>query len=333
MKRPGIREYGLLLLLALMWGSSFTFIKISVHAYSPLVVASGRLAFAALVLWCFALIRKSEMPKGRRAWISTFVVALVGNALPFFLISYGEIRVDAGLAAILMSTVPLTTVVLAHFVTHDEKLTPGKVIGVVLGTIGVIVLVGPETLSGLGGEFLFQLAILVAAVGYAVSSLVARNLRDQPRIGSTAVILTFAAMMLIPFTLILDRPWTMDWDVEGAVAILYLGMFPTGIAMFLILQLIAVAGASFLVFNNYLVPAVGVLISFVVLGEVPQPNALLALAIILGGIAASQMRFGRKPGQAEGAVAKSDPMAPVMEAPKDQAVQIKDGAKGPGKSP
>ncbi|MEQ8287127.1 DMT family transporter [Thalassospira sp.] len=315
MTRPGIREYALLLILALMWGSSFTFIKISVHAYSPLVVAAGRLTFAALVLWCFALIRKSDMPKGRRAWVSTFLVALVGNAIPFFLISYGETRVDAGLAAILMSTVPLTTVVLAHFFTHDEKLSLGKVIGVVLGTIGVIVLVGPETLSGLGGEFLFQLAILVAAVGYAISSLVARNLRDQPRIGSTAVILTFAAAMLIPFTLILDRPWTMDWHLEGALSILYLGMFPTGIAMFLILQLIAVAGASFLVFNNYLVPAVGVVISFIVLGEVPQPNALVALAVILAGIAASQMRFKRKSVSLDANGAKNDPIAPVMEVP------------------
>lgn len=318
MTRPGIREYGLLLLLALMWGSSFTFIKISVHAYSPLVVACGRLGFAALVLWIFALLRKSDMPMGRRAWISTFLVALIGNAIPFFLISYGETRVDAGLAAILMSTVPLTTVVLAHFFTDDEKLTLGKVIGVVLGTIGVIVLVGPETLSGLGGEFLFQLAILVAAVGYAISSLVARNLRDQPRIGSTAVILTFAAAMLLPFTLILDQPWTMEWDASGALAIMYLGMFPTGIAMFLILQLIAVAGASFLVFNNYLVPAVGVVISFIVLGEVPQPNALIALAVILCGIAASQMRFGRKDAVSVPASEKCDPMAPVMEAPESE---------------
>ena len=318
MTRPGFREYLLLVLLALMWGSSFTFIKIGVHAYSPLVVASGRLAFAALVLWCLALIRKSEMPSGRRAWISTFMVALVGNAIPFFLISFGEIKVDAGLAAILMSTVPLTTVVLAHFFTQDEKLSTGKVIGVILGTIGVIVLVGPETLSGLGGEFLFQLAILVAAIGYAISSLVARNLRDQPRIGSTAVILTFATLMLMPFTLIVDQPWTMNWDLEGALAIMYLGMFPTGIAMFLILQIIAVAGASFLVFNNYLVPAVGVLISFLILGEVPQPNALIALAIILGGIAASQMRFGRKSQPADAAGAKVDPMAAVMEAPEGE---------------
>lgn len=315
MTRPGIREYGLLLILAMMWGSSFTFIKIGVHAYSPLVVAAGRLVFAALVLWGLAFLRKSDLPKGRRAWVSTFIVALVGNAIPFFLISYGETRVDAGLAAILMSTVPLTTVVLAHFFTHDEKLTLGKVIGVVMGTIGVIVLVGPETLAGLGGEFLFQLAILVAAVGYAISSLVARNLRDQPRIGSTAVILSFAAMMLLPFALVIDRPWTMQWDPGAAMAIMYLGLFPTGIAMFMILHLIAMAGASFLVFNNYLVPAVGVLISFVVLGEVPQPTALTALGIILCGIAASQMRFGRKAIVNGAHGIKSDPMAPVMEAP------------------
>jgi len=114
MTRPGIREFALLFLLALMWGGSFTFIKIGVHAYSPLVVAAGRLAVAALVLWAFAFIRKSDLPKGRRAWWSTFFVALLGNSVPFFLISYGETEIDAGLAAILMSVVPLTTVALAH---------------------------------------------------------------------------------------------------------------------------------------------------------------------------------------------------------------------------
>ena len=313
MTRPGIREYVLLLLLAGMWGSSFTFIKIGVHAYSPLVVAGGRLTFAALVLWGFAWVRKSELPKGKKAWISTFFIALIGNAIPFFLISYGETQVDAGLAAILMSTVPLTAVVLAHFFTADEKLTLGKVVGIILGTIGVVVLVGPETLSGLGGEFLFQLAILIAAVGYAVSSLITRNLRDQPRIGSTAVILTFASLRLMPFTLILDQPWTMTWDVEGALSIMYLGVFPTGIAMFLILQLVAAAGTSFLVFNNYLVPAVGVLISFLVLGEVPQPTAILAMVIILAGIAASQVRFTRKSLRVENSDTQGDPIAPVLE--------------------
>ena len=313
MTRPGIREYVLLLLLAGMWGSSFTFIKIGVHAYSPLVVAGGRLTFAALVLWGFAWVRKSELPKGKKAWISTFFIALIGNAIPFFLISYGDTQVDAGLAAILMSTVPLTAVVLAHFFTADEKLTLGKVVGIILGTIGVVVLVGPETLSGLGGEFLFQLAILIAAVGYAVSSLITRNLRDQPRIGSTAVILTFASLMLMPFTLILDQPWTMTWDVEGALSIMYLGVFPTGIAMFLILQLVAAAGTSFLVFNNYLVPAVGVLISFLVLGEVPQPTAILAMVIILAGIAASQVRFTRKSLRVENSDTQGDPIAPVLE--------------------
>ncbi len=313
MTRPGIREYVLLLLLAGMWGSSFTFIKIGVHAYSPLVVAGGRLTFAALVLWGFAWARKSELPKGKKAWVSTFFIALIGNAIPFFLISYGETQVDAGLAAILMSTVPLTAVVLAHFFTADEKLTLGKVVGILLGTIGVVVLVGPETLSGLGGEFLFQLAILIAAVGYAVSSLITRNLRDQPRIGSTAVILTFASLMLMPFTLILDQPWTMTWDVEGALSIMYLGVFPTGIAMFLILQLVAAAGTSFLVFNNYLVPAVGVLISFLVLGEVPQPTAILAMVIILAGIAASQVRFTRKSLRVENSDTQGDPIAPVLE--------------------
>lgn len=129
------------------------------------------------------------------------------------------------------------------------------------------------------------------------------------------MILSFAALMLMPFALIIDRPWTMEWDLGAAISIMYLGMFPTGIAMFMILHLIAVAGASFLVFNNYLVPAVGVLISFIVLGEVPQPNALVALVIILCGIAASQLRFGRTVTRTGVDGVKGDPIAPVLDSP------------------
>jgi len=192
----------------------------------------------------------------------------------------------------------------------------GKALGVVLGTIGVIVLVGPETLTGLGGQLVFQLAVLIAAVCYAISSLVARNLRDQPRVGSAAVILTFAAVMLTPFALFVDQPWNMGWDVDGALSILYLGIFPTGIAMFLILYLIARAGASFVVFNNYLVPAVGVMIGFLVLHEVPKPTSVIALGVILAGIAVSQLRFGRKPVRAgDVAEMECDPVTPIMTAP------------------
>ncbi|MFH1803981.1 MAG: DMT family transporter [Pseudomonadota bacterium] len=302
MARPGIREYLLLLLLALMWGSSFSFIKIGVHAYSPLVVASGRLAIGALVLWVFVALRGNGLPRGRRPLVSAFAVGLLGNAVPFFLISYGETKINAGLAAILMSVVPLTTVALAHFVTNDEKLTTGKVVGIVLGTIGVIVLVGPETLGWLGGDLPYQMAVLVAAICYAIAALIARNLRDQPRAGAAAVILSFASVMTIPFALMLDQPWAMPWDAGGFYAILYLGLFPTGLAMFLILLLIARAGASFVAFNNYLVPAIGVVTGFVILAEIPAPSSIMALIIILAGIAASQMRRKSRPKEAKNTV-------------------------------
>jgi len=182
--------------------------------------------------------------------------------------------------------------VLGHFVTRDEKLTPGKVAGLVLGTCGVIVLVGPETLSGLGGDLPYQLAVLMAAICYAVSSLIARNLRDQPRAGSAAVILTFASLSIAPVALLVDQPWAMAWSAQGALAIIYLGLVPTGLAMFLLLLMVARAGAGFVAFNNYLVPAVGVVVSLVVLGEIPAPSTLLAMVIILAGIAAANIRFG-----------------------------------------
>ncbi|WP_417844117.1 DMT family transporter [Thalassospira sp.] len=292
MTRPGLLDYFLLILLALMWGSSFAFIKLGVHAYSPLIVAAGRITLGAVVLWLIVLLRQSGLPRGKAAWVSAFLCGILGNAVPFFLISMGETRINAGLAAILMSVVPLTTVVLGHFVTRDEKLTPGKVAGLVLGTCGVIVLDGPETLSGLGGDLPYQLAVLMAAICYAVSSLIARNLRDQPRAGSAAVILTFASLSIAPVALLVDQPWAMAWSAQGALAIIYLGLVPTGLAMFLLLLMVARAGAGFVAFNNYLVPAVGVVVSLVVLGEIPAPSTLLAMVIILAGIAAANIRFG-----------------------------------------
>lgn len=294
MTRPGLPDYLLLIILALMWGSSFTFIKIGVDAYSPLLVAGGRLMTGALVLWIVGVMRGLELPKGAGAWRAAFGVAMLGNAVPFFLISFGETRINAGLAAILMSLVPLTTLILAHFLTEDEKLSRGKIIGVILGTIGVIVLVGPESLSGLGGDLPYQGAVLIAAICYGISSLLTRALRNQPRIGTAAVILTFAALITMPCALIIDRPWQMGWRVDGFFSILYLGTFSTGIAMFLILALVARAGASFLALNNYLVPAVGVMIGFAVLGEVPAANSLLALLIITAGIAAANLRLSRR---------------------------------------
>lgn len=294
MSRPGMIDYFLLILLALMWGSSFAFIKLGVHAYSPLVVAAGRITLGAIVLWGIVLLRRGSLPKGRGAWIAAFMCGLLGNAIPFFLISMGETRINAGLAAILMSVVPLTTVVLGHFVTRDEKLTIGKVLGLVLGTCGVVVLVGPETLSGLGGDLPYQLAVLVAAICYAISSLVARHLRDQPRAGSAALILTFASLTISPVALIVDQPWTMTWSAQGALAIAYLGVVPTGLAMFVLLLMVARTGAGFLAFNNYLVPAVGILVSLAVLGEVPAPSTLIAMVIILAGIAAANIRFGAR---------------------------------------
>ncbi|AUG53203.1 DMT family transporter [Thalassospira marina] len=294
MSRPGMIDYFLLILLALMWGSSFAFIKLGVHAYSPLVVAAGRITLGAIVLWGIVLLRRGSLPKGRGAWIAAFMCGLLGNAIPFFLISMGETRINAGLAAILMSVVPLTTVVLGHFVTRDEKLTIGKVLGLVLGTCGVVVLVGPETLSGLGGDLPYQLAVLVAAICYAISSLVARHVRDQPRAGSAALILTFASLTISPVALIVDQPWTMAWSAHGALAIAYLGVVPTGLAMFVLLLMVARTGAGFLAFNNYLVPAVGILVSLAVLGEVPAPSTLIAMVIILAGIAAANIRFGAR---------------------------------------
>ena len=280
----------MLVALALIWGSSFTFIKVALGAFDPLSIAAGRITLAAVVLLSIAFLRKETFPKEKSVWIGLFWLAILGNAAPFFLIGWGEHTVDSGMTSVLMSVVPLTVPIMAHFFTDDEKLTPFMVMGVIIGFCGLLVLVGPSALQGLGDDLISQGAIVLAALCYGGASMVARRLRHVPFMVVAAGSMTIAATMMAPTALIIDQPWTISPDLLHIGAIIYLGLFPTALANILLLQVINSSGVSFLALNNYLVPVFGVAIAALTLGEDVPGEMLSAMVIIFVGIFVSNMK-------------------------------------------
>lgn len=287
---PGPRDYALLLALASLWGGSFLLIKVAVGVFPPASVSAGRLAIAAVALTAFTLASGRALPTDGRTWAKIAGVAVLGNALPFTLIAWGESRIDSGAAAIVMGINPLVTLGLAHIFTQDEKFAANKLLGLLLGLAGVVVLIGPEKLLVLADDTLHYLAVAGAACCYAAASMVNKRLTggESFRAVSAGVFLVSAAIM-VPASLALDRPWTLEVSGQAAMALILLGLFPTALGNILLLTIIRRQGAAFFSQINYLVPVFGLVWGVLLLGEEPPAAAFAALALILGGIA-----FARK---------------------------------------
>ena len=286
---PGRRDYALLFLLGAIWGGSFLLIKIAVATVPPLTVAAGRIVTGALLMGALLAVRRARLPFDAASWGRLALMGTVGTVLPFALINWGETHIDSGLAAILMSAVPIFTIFLGHFLRSDERIDGGKIAALGLGGAGVVVLIGPDALGGLGSDLLGQLAILGACCCYAVNGLTARQLAGQPAEAVTAGMLLSAALTAVPLSLAFDRPWTIEISAASAFAVLALGVFPTALGYLVAFRIIASAGAGFASLNNYLVPLFGVLWGMTLLDERPQPQALAALALIFLGVAAPRL--------------------------------------------
>lgn len=283
--QPGVRDYALLVLLAAIWGSSFLFIKVAVVDIPAVTVAAVRIAIAAAVLLVVARMAGQRLPAKTGIWIAIVFAALAGNAVPFSLIGWGEEKIDSGLAAILMATMPLTTVLLAHIFTADEKLTARKLAGVGLGIAGLVVLMGPERLASLGDDTIRELAVAGAAVCYGINALITKKLIDLPRRAVAAAMLGVSSVFMVPASLLVDRPWTLDPGAAALASVLILGLVQTALATMLLFAIVRRQGASFFSQINFLVPLFGVFWGAVILAERPSANALAALVLILAGIA------------------------------------------------
>ena len=285
LRQPGAADFLLLLLLALTWGSSFLFIKQAVDTLPPMSLAVGRITIGAVMLLAIAFAKGQEVPRGFGLWGRMVFLGVIGNSLPFFLIGWGEQYTPSNLAAILMATIPSFVIVLAHFFTHDEPMTLGKASGCVLGFAGVIALIGVDALKGLGDVVIGQIAILAGAFSYSLYGINAKRL---PPLGSemlVGAILLAGLIPLIPVWLVIDRPWALAPDGKAWFSVAWLGLLSTGAGNLLFFLLIRRVGAGFGSFNNYLVPLMGLGWGFFLAGEKPSWNALVALVLILTGLA------------------------------------------------
>lgn len=280
---PAVIDATLLLSLSAVWGSSFIIIKVAVADVPPVTLSACRLMVAALVLLVVLKINKQQLPRDKKSWILAAIVGCSANGVPFSLISWAEKTIDAGLAAIIIATVPLVTTVMAHFFTQDEKITPRKIFGLIFGFMGVLMLIGPDALNGLGSVSFAQFAVLLAAICYAMSAIVIKKFPSHG-LPMTTAMLVMSVPFILPMALIMETPVSLQFSSQGFLSILYLGIVPTALAGVMLLMVIRRRGATYLATSNYLVPIFGLVFGFLILGEVPVSAAVFAMGMIFFGI-------------------------------------------------
>ncbi len=279
--------------LVIMFGSAFMFTKISVQEYLPSVVAGGRIIIAAIVLIILSLIRRESFSFLNDHWLLLASLAFFGCCLPFYLISWGQQTVDSGIAGILMAIMPLTTIVLAHFFVAGEQLTVSRVIGFILGFVGILVLFGPAAYTNFDTDadrLIAMLAILAGAISYAVNTIIAKRLPNESFVALSAVVMVFASIIMLPAIILSDQNWQISLQSIEFLSLLLLGLFPTAFATIIYFAVIARVGPSFLSQINYLIPIWAVIVGILFLNESISINAIIALVIILLGIAIAQRK-------------------------------------------
>ncbi|HKJ62933.1 MAG TPA: DMT family transporter [Hyphomicrobiales bacterium] len=281
-------EWGLLIFLSLLWGSSFIFNDIAVRELPTLTVVVTRVFFAALILFSVTRLAGITMPTDWRIWRSLFIIGLVNNALPFCLIVWGQTHIAAGLASILNATTPLFGVVVAHYFTGDEKLTAGRLAGVITGFAGVAVMIGADALQSLGVNVLAQLAVLSATFCYAVGTIYARRFRGlglSPLATATGQV-TASSILLVPVMLIVDHPWSLPVPSMAAIASLAgVATLSTALAYIIYFRILSTAGATNLLLVTFLIPITAIFLGILLLGETLYPKQIAGMVMIGAGLA------------------------------------------------
>jgi drug/metabolite transporter (DMT)-like permease len=287
-------DWLILLTLAVIWGGAFFFIGVAVRHVPPLTYVWLRLSIAAAAMWVYVKARGGSLGLPRQVWGAIVLLAVLNNALPFALFGWGQTHIASGLASILNATTPIWGVVVAHFLTHDERMTPRKIAGVALGFGGVATMIGPALLSNIGTNALAQLACVTASLSYALAAVWARRFRRMgiAPIAVTTGQLSAGALIMLPVSMVVDQPWTRAFPpVSAWAAISALALFCTAFGYVLYFRLIDRAGATNALLVTLLVPPVAILLGAAFLGETLAPQDFLGLALIALGLAAIDGRL------------------------------------------
>jgi drug/metabolite transporter (DMT)-like permease len=284
----GGREWAMLLGLAVLWGGSFFFNAIGARDLPSFTLVWLRVVVAAAALLLVLRALGQRLPRERGVWAAFFGMGLLNNVVPFTLIVWGQHHIASGLASILNATTPLFTVLVAHLLTPDERLTPLKAAGVAVGFAGAVFMIGPDALGGLGTGVLAQLACLGGALSYAFAGIFGRRFRRMgiPPLATATGQVIASAVMLLPVMLIADRPWMLPAPHAATwLAVLGVGLFSTALAYVLYFRILAAAGATNLLLVTFLIPVSAILLGALVLGETLRERHFLGMALIGAGLA------------------------------------------------
>lgn len=282
-------EWALLVTLAVLWGGSYFYIAIAIRVLPAFTIVAFRVAVAAALLYAAVRASGHAMPRDGASWRAYFVMGFLNNVVPFSLISWAEGHVASGLAAILNATTPLIAVVLAHYLTGDERMTPGRVAGVIVGFCGVVVMIGPDALGGMSTDLVAELGLLLASLFYALSPIYARRFGragHAPIVSATGQFVA-ATVMMLPLAGLVDRPWTLPVPGPGVwAALIALATLSSAVAYIIYYRILKTAGAVNLMLVTFLVPVSAILLGAVFLHERLALADFAGMGLIALGLAA-----------------------------------------------
>lgn len=293
----GREDWAILLFLSVLWGGSFFFIEIALESVRPFTLVLIRVALAAAMLWAFLWWRGQRLARPPGAVTAWLVLALLNNVIPFVMFAWAQEEITGGLASILNATTPIWGVLVAHLFTADEKATPNKVIGVLLGFAGVAVLIGTDFLGELGTGVIAQLACLAATLCYALAGVWARRFRPMgiAPVGVATGQLTAAAIVMLPLVLLFEPPWlSAAPSAKALLSLAALALFCTSLAYILYFRLLASAGATNSLLVTFLIPVTAILLGALFLGERLDWRSFAGMALIAAGLAAIDGRLLRR---------------------------------------
>ncbi|MEM7545239.1 MAG: DMT family transporter [Pseudomonadota bacterium] len=291
---PGALAWMLLLTLGVIWGSSFMLTNIAVIEVPPVTLSALRLALAAVLIGAAVVMTGGRLPRLKgdgRLWRFAFLSAVLGNVLPFCLISWSQLHIPSALTGILMAPMPLVSLFLAHLMLAGERMTTGRFVGFFIGLGGLVILIGGDALSGVEGSglaLLGQIASLVAMLCYALNGIALKRAAAPDPLGISFAILTLAALIAVPLALIVEAPVLADYSASAWITVGALGLGATALAQIILMKIIDLAGPPFLATVNFQVPLWATVFGVVFLGEILPETFWIALGLILLGLAIAQ---------------------------------------------
>ena len=283
MRNPKPLDYLLLGTLSLIWASAFFNIKIATYSFGPITIAFFRIFLGAIPVVILCLFKRIQIEAFSKDWLWFASIGFINLVIPFFLIAYGVQKVQSNLAAILMATTPLSATILAHFFTDNEKFNWFKSFGILIGFSGIVFLFSDKVLINNENIF-YALSILLGSTCYVIGGILTLKISKKKNENVTASILIWGSIIVFPISMYFEQPWNLSPSMDSMIALLYLGVFPTGVAWLLRFNILKNNGLVFQSQVAYLIPIFGVILGFIFLNELITSKVIVSLLLVILGI-------------------------------------------------